>query len=582
MPINKIEINQKFNSDNVFTLVNLISSAKTFIEDWKVEFWAKIASNLQVHTMGNFFMKSVTLYEQEPKEGKEYNVKSYEPITKGSINKGLLDLSRIFSTTSSNITISLKDTSNLKNVLQQYVDKFVDIGQAKDPNSKAVVQDGKIKVIESVDILYLDKNSIIYIDRENSDYILIKKDNLILKGYCGDTKIESFNYEFIPSYNGKKTIVVQNQFQTISIVRKDGNDYYDTIIEGRVRDLKVAPYVHLGVKEVMEGVFESAVSPFIPFGNMALLNHKTQRQVEALFGYPSMTEIESPCQEPSCVNGKNLCSDEEQAANGGQMYKNCTTCNGTGNVSMQTLWRKFMRKIDPNRTASESGLDIPSVQYHLPPTDALTRTNELWKEALEMAEKAIFVNEKKETGNTQSADAKEKDLQEKYNSLTKSSNVFYNGLEVLLNIIYDDENIVVEKPLSLAVLSDIEVFQLLETISSSSAPQFIKSTHLENFLKRYVSQSNPIVKAVEILRKYDIFLFYTNKELDDIESLGGILKQDKIFHIYSFPILMQMYNENSDWFYSDKLESELFKRIAYKTSGYNEAAVNIKNALNNA
>lgn len=577
-----LNLNQRFTDVNITELLKAIQQNVFSIPQWQRDLWRKIKRELQVHTQGHFFFKSTDLFKEEPKEGKEYAVKSYEPITKGSITRGLLDIDRVFSTTTSNITIDVSALGDLKAIVNQYTKLWVDIGQAVDPNSIIAVIDNRIKTFESEDIIYIDDISFIALDKTMSTYTTEEENTVYLSGICGDKKLESFYRSYKTVYGDKKTIIVGNQFQNIVIGFEKGiPDYY--IINDFKEPLNKKPYVNLGVRLLREGVYESALQGFVPFGNMCLLHHKTHRQVEALFGYPRMTEIETKCEEHGCINGQVWCTDpDKMASNNGQpFYENCPTCKGTGSISMQSLWRIYKRKVDGTRPATETGLAIPSVQFHVPPVDILDRTNDMWKDLLQMAEEAIFIKDKKETGNEQSAAAKEKDLQEKYNSYAKSANVFYSGLEFVLQSLYGKE-VNVEKPMSLAVMGEIEAFQLLQLISTSNAPHFIKTAHLDNFLKKYVSQSNPIVRAVDVLKKYDLFLFYTNDELIELDSLGVISREDKLYHVYGFPLVMQLYYENRSVFNEGNIEKLFTDRLQDKLRLIGRASDNIKVQLANA
>ncbi|MFA9213893.1 MAG: hypothetical protein ACEQSR_08610 [Candidatus Methylacidiphilales bacterium] len=581
MPINGININQKFSAENIGELIKLIDNTTSFVPQWQQDLAAKISKDLQVHTMGHFFEKSIGMFDEEPKEGKQYNVKSYEPITKSSINKGLLELSRILSSTTANITIDVNDTSKLQPLIQNYIDKWVDYGQAKDPNSKAVIIDGKLKVVEFIDIIYIDKEAIVFIDEENSNYDITKVEVPFAKGICGNKKIESFYYNYKREYIGKKTIILKNKFQIITLIKEGSSKVWDFIIEPN--EIQNIPYINLGIKEVVSGVFESALQPFVPFGNLALLSHKTYRQIDSLMGYPRMTELETACEAFGCKSGKTPCTDIEKIKlnNGLPTYEDCQTCGGSGTVSAQTLWRIYKKKIQPNVSANDSGLNIPSVEYHLPPIEALTHSNDAWKELLDMAEKAIYVYQKKESGQTQTAEAKEKELQEKYNSYIKSTDSFFNGFQILLTELFG-VGVVVEKPLSLAVMGEIEAFSLLQLISDSTATAPIKMAHLDGFLKRYISPSNPVVKATNILKKLDPFLFYTNVDFESLDNMGVLSAEDKVIHYFSFPLLMQMYYEDKDWFIKPNVETELNLRLAKKMAKFNDAKTNIQAALENA
>lgn len=576
-------LNKLFTPDNIKELIEAIVNKKVNVPEWQRKEWNRLKDELQVHTQGHFFMKSIDLYRQEPADGKEYAIRSYEPITKSSINRGLIDLSRVFLSTATNISLPVNRIDQAKKTIQEYVEKFVDVAQALDPNTVAVAVDGQIKYVQSGDILAIDKDFVLFIDRDNSDFEMIESPRQYFSAKADDKKVISFVKFYEPQYNGKKTYILSNKFQTVTLTKEKGSKDFDVTFNVK-NSSDIKPYVALGVKIIGENVRESAVHNFIPFGNMCLLHHKTHRQIEALFGYPRMTEIETPCNNPDCYNGKVICKDPaklELAGNPQILYESCDSCNGTGSISLQSLWRIYKRKVESTRPANETGLEVPSVQFHLPPVEALERTNDMWKELLELAEKAIFIRDKKETGNTESASAKEKDLQDKYNALQKVAEVYYSGLETLLSALFESV-VTIERPVSMAVMGETEAFELLEKISASKAPVFIKNAHLENFLKRYVSASNPVIKAVELLKKIDLFLFYSNEELQQLSDMGVLSAEDKIIHYYAYPILMQLFYNNPDIFNLAGTEKLLNEKIEVKkTEILSPADSSIRRALLN-
>src|SRR5438128_2013345 len=77
------------------------------LPDWKKTYYERIANNLQVHTKGLLFSKVDTLFPHEHPDSKLHCINTYEPITKGSVWKGINNIIRIFS--NSSFTVSASD-----------------------------------------------------------------------------------------------------------------------------------------------------------------------------------------------------------------------------------------------------------------------------------------------------------------------------------------------------------------------------------------------------------------------------------------------------------------------------------------
>jgi hypothetical protein len=131
-----------------------------------------------------------------------------------------------------------------------------------------------------------------------------------------------------------------------------------------------------------------------------------------------------------------------------------------------------------------------------------------------------------------------------YGWLDRISVQFYNNAEQIINLfslLNGYEKVSVQKPISFAIMSEIESFEYLNLIVNSESPIFIKTTHVENFLKKYISSSSPIIRIVNVLKKVDIFCFYTKSDLKALSDNGIIDDKQWRIHAYAYPLLMQMY-----------------------------------------
>lgn len=501
--------------------------------------YKNIRKELCVHTQGKLFDKILTIFRNEKPETTKFVLESYEPVTTASIKKGIDSLSRIFKNNGVNI-VTDADTYEFiinKNYTKDIIDEYINCFVSQDPNSVLVpyFDDGKkeweIESVESDEIISIGDDYIIFIDEENSDYHYEKKHicgvNRLRNLYL-EKEIDHLLFEEVKVYDRLSYIYISKE-QYITFTRQI-EDKENIIVEIKDFKEKIEPYSKL-CPEKYGDVCESPIQGFVPYGNIALIQHRASRCVEQLFGYPRMSEVEFPCD--SCnEQGKVPCETGEDSC-----YETCKKCNGTGSLTMQSIFKIYTRKLN------DEYKDFDPVRYHTPDVAILEHIQDNWQKSIELGEKAIYVQQNSETGNVQSAQSREKQMEEKYAWLDRIANAFYEGAEDILNtisVLNNKGKITLEKPLSYAIMSEIESFEYLNQLVSSDAPALIKSTHIENFLKKYVSVNSPIIKAVNVLKRVDKFIFTTESYLEKLSNNAIVQDKDWIVHAYAYPLLSQM------------------------------------------
>lgn len=552
-------------------IADRVLSSQGEIPQYKVHYFEKIKKQLQVHTEGKIFTKVINVFKNEEQESTNFVVDTYESVTKGSIWRGIDNIARIFNNTGFNITGD-KDTIQAlsdSNFFNDYIEDFITTSTAKDPNTVQVWKkypDGtwESEFIETQFIRLINEDEIAFIDVENSEYT-IEVDNSFIgttnSVYDDATRrvtksyFEGVKYKFGDNIR----IIYISKLQYIEI-NKRGKEA-EVTIENFANPLK-HPYTSTGVQEIAEGVYDSAVAPFIPFGNHALIQHRTYRSVEALFGYPRMSEVELPCE--NCVRGQESCDITDENPMG---LKTCTKCQGTGHVTMQSTFKIYKRKLFPDNP--ELNTNVKPVEFFTPDSAILEYNAKAWKETLQMGEDAIYIQQRVETGNVESAKSREKQLESMYSWLGRISNVIYNNIQDAINnycLITGAGIATVEKPMSFAIMSELEAFDYLNKIVSTDAPIFIKTSHIENFLNKYISKTSAVIKIVDMLKRVDPFVFYTQADLQALSDSGVINDQDWRVHAYAFPLLMQMYTRDPEILMKeyDAIESQLLTAIDSK------------------
>jgi hypothetical protein len=561
-----------YTTENVQALVSKVLKGNLQVADYLTHYYDKIKKELQVHTKGKLFDKVINVFQNEEPEASKYVINTYESITKGSVWRGIDNLNRVFNNTGFNVTGDSEAIKSLGsiNFFSEYINNFINISTATDPNTVQVWlrnSGGKwvSSFVETQFIKLINDNEIAFIVPEESDYdIQLDTTNVAnsVRLYNQNKLITQSFFEGV-SYSFKKrtTHVYINRYQYVRMYTEDGQNV-DTVIYTFDKPL-LTPYSFTGVEEVARGVHHSVIAGFIPFANHALIQHRTYRSVEAIFGYPRMSEVELPCDH--CVQGMETCAPCDEHPDG---LKTCTKCGGSGYLSLQSPFKIYKRKLFPD--VPELNANMKPVEFFTPDIGILEYNSKAWKDSLQMAEDAIYIQQRVETGNVESAKSREKQLESMYAWLGRVSKVVYGNIQNAITnytILNGYKQVSVEQPLSFAIMNELEAFDYLNQIVSVDAPVFIKTTHVENFLNKYVSKSNPIIKIVDILKRIDPFIFYTQKDLQALSDSGIINDKDWKVHSYAFPLLMNLYSINPQFIekeYKD-IEQVLIAAIERKT-----------------
>jgi len=174
--------------------INVILTDRKYRPDYYPE-WEHVRETMFVHTRGKKPGKILT--ERRPNEDpeiKRYREMIYEPITKGSIQKAIDKLYRIFQ--NANFSIQVSDELNAylstvkfnENFFYSYIQKFVVPRMIEDPNgwlvwiptgegltNPSVKVDVEPLIIGTDQIKYIDRYSITWIDYKEKSRI--KKSN---------------------------------------------------------------------------------------------------------------------------------------------------------------------------------------------------------------------------------------------------------------------------------------------------------------------------------------------------------------------------------------------------------------------
>ena len=552
---------------------------------WKLDWFKKVATNLQVHTKGQLFTKVDNLFPHEHPDSKRHCLDTYEPITKGSIWKGINNLSRIFSNSSFSITTGdelrawLGDyTHEGSNALTIFIDMWISKAVAENPNGLFVVYPPEYAEERSMCPLQFVRSEFRYAEGklpDGTEYVAFTSEHDSKVQYYVDktrVKREVFYDKTIQTLNARETVettynerlCVKVVDRVVHLVTRDGILIYRPGQKQAVdfeayqfeEPLSLLPAFPAGgnVSDRADvPLFESFVSSFQPFGNLALLQHRNHRAVDLQFSYPRMSEIETPCDFDGCAGGFVKCAVSPEFPNG---RAPCGRCGGCGWVTAQSPYKSYSRRYDPTDPGNNEHLKVAPVEFYSPDVGIITYSKDAWKDYLKMAEEAIFVTQKVYTGQVQSAESKNLDLDDLFAWLLGISKTFYNNLRIMLQALEDyvsrsPTTCAVEKPYSFAILTEEEAFVALSNILTSDTPVFVKGNQVENFVNKFVSKSSPVVKALGVLKQYDPLLFYSLNEVQTFKAGGTITAEMWTRHILAYPVLLRLYEQDKNLFEQD-------------------------------
>lgn len=567
---------------------------------WKRDYFDKVARALQVHTKGQLFTKVDTLFPNEHPDSKAHCIATYEPITKSSIWKGINNLLRIFSSSSFSINVGEELTKWLEdyewdgqNLLNYFLNEWVAKAVAEDPNGIFVIyppdyaeekgmcpiQWVRSELIESRRTDYIS-----FVSEVDSDVEYYYEDHCTKREVFYDESVQAMNARTFTQTTYNSRLKVKVVKRVVHVLTKDGiiiysdlkkNDNFEIQVVDFADQLSQLPYFAGGgpvADKADQLLFESMVQPFVPFGNLSLLQHRNHRAVDLQFSYPRMSELQTPCDHQGCAGGKVKCPKSKQYPDG---IGPCPKCKGSAFVTVQSPYKTYNPRYDPNDSNDNKHLNVDPVKFYSPDVGIINYSKDAWKNYLKMAEEAIFIMQKVQTGQVQSEESKGFDAEDMHAWLLNGSKIFYNNLRLMLQCLEDyisrsPVNVSVERPYSFAILTETEAFIALNTILMSTAPIFIKGNQVENFVTKFVSRNSPVIRALDILKQYDPLLFYSGAEVQTFKGANAITQDMYTKHVMAYPVMLKLYMEDKNFLsQEDKtIITQLDKELAgYKIPG---------------
>lgn len=579
----------------------LVSFAvKASLPKWQKELYKKYRRDIQVHSKGELFYKIDRLFPNEQPDSKWHRLLSFEPITRASFWKGVNNIIEIFQNSSytaeaseETVNYITKHNWDNKNLFSFFLDEWTRMALSEDANGLIVVyppeylkdypETPAVSFIGSEHIERNKKDIVIFISEFESEKDYTLETTKISAESFFDPKINMPNVRLSEENTFSKTLEIKVTRKVLHVFTNGVGGVADGMyrLEQDAKDPQiynwkfyksVKPFIPVtevgGVRGERKEINESFFQGCVPMGNLALLQHSQHTAVNFIFAFPRMSEIATPCDNPDCNFGYEVCEKNDHFPDG---KKPCPKCHGLGETSNQTPYKVYLKKVDPAQSKEEAAyINADDVKFYTPEVAILNYSKDEWKGYLEEMERALFIQQIIKTGNVESYKSKEVDLKDKYSFLKRIAKVFYEKMRFVVqcyenNLTRVANEVAINTPFSFAIVSEAEAFEALNNILQSNAPIVVKANQVEMFINKFISQSSPIRKAYNVLKLVDKLLFYPLTEIQAMKSNNVITPDQWAIHAFAYPVLIEMYNLDPQLFSIDidkvaeKLLTELEK-----------------------
>lgn len=557
-------------------LVSFVISAK--LPEWQRKLFKQYADSIQVHSQGEIFYKLDRLFPNEHPESKHHRILSFESVTEASFGRAANNVNRIFKNSSytveaSEAVIDTLTSHNYEglNFYAWFLDQWVAYALKQDANARIIVYPpeyvkatGRASVVfvESCYIKHLSEDVVVFVSEAESSVAYELKEATVCSEVFYDQSINKRNFREAAqnTYTPKMEATVKRYvyhvfvkgdgFYRIEQLKEGGKEYE---IETFPIKQNFLPCIDVGGEKGKNNVNKSFLHPFVGFGNLALLQHSQHTAVNFTYSFPRMSEIQTPCDAEGCQDGKILCDTDADIAAFGDR-KNCARCGGTGYTRNQTPYKVYVKQFDPQGGVDDNKhLDVDDVKYYTPPTGILDYSKNEWKGYLEMAEIAVYINQRVATGNVESAKSKEIDRDDMYSFLFRVGQSYFTRLRFIHQafenyLVASPTEVTVQTPYSYAILSESEAYEALKDILASNVPVMLKASQVEGFISKFVSQSSPIRKFIDVLNVVDPLLYYTGAEIAGFKANNIVTPAQYSVHVFAYPVLQNMFAKDNTLF----------------------------------
>ena len=114
---------------------------------------------------------------------------------------------------------------------------------------------------------------------------------------------------------------------------------------------------------------------------------------------------------------------------------------------------------------------------------------------------------------------------------------------------------------------------------ASNAPVILKASQIDNFVSKFISESSPVKRALEILKQYDLLLYYSDEGVSNLKGNGFVSSKMCQQHTLAYPVLIQMYEMDKTLF--DLEDEAIIKKLTVEVDKY-DLTKDLKTSVINA
>jgi hypothetical protein len=547
------------------TISTALSNDQFRPKNW--EHWNRVRNTMFIHTRGK--NPGEILTSRRPNEDpdvQKYRLSIYEPITKGSMNRAIDKLFRIFQ--NANFSISVSDELNTYlterkfdgQYFYSYIQKFVVRRMIEDPNgwlvwipvgegltNPAVKVDAEPVLIMSDQIKVLEPGWLTWIAQDEHSPVMVNgKSQMTGLVYYSLTDTEFLKHTQFGQSIDKK-------FQTEVIYQ---------------HDIGAIPGVILGGDLTDEHFFDSYFSAFVPFANEAIRQYSDWTAVMTTSAFPYREEIAENCNGKGCRDGIVYNHETEE-------HDTCGICRGTGRVISRSPFGVFLREKSNPALGVDGDVNGPMIRFISPDVSIIEYSGQAWQTLLKKAEESLHLNVIDES---QSGVAKMIDREDSFSQLTKISNNIFDEI-IFKSLLYIEKyrNVVqpmspvITKPISFSMKTEDDLIDELNKLSDKNAPIAFLVESTKDLARKRFSGNKSVSRMVEVLVSYDPIFHLNTKDKQMLLAAGSIKKDDLIRSLFAYKTLIGLTAEFGTEFLEKPLGeifAELDRRIQPTIDSY--------------
>jgi hypothetical protein len=505
--------------------------------------WQKVFTAMAVHTKKA--IPADLLLCRRPNETTEifnYRIKTYKPITYGSMNRATDELYRIVS----GINYKLNAPDSTKQLLEEklynnftfvmFLQQIVLRRMLEDPNGLLVwlpwnySGDTAEKVIPipnlvySHQIHYMDENVVSYLSDEKSMVMVGKHE--------------------VPEGNVFYILTTDSFYKLVQIGKKSDNNYQtQLIIQHNIGEI---PYSVLGGDMNDHNYFDSFFAPYLAFGDEAICQFSDWQAVMVTSSHPFIEEFEQDCE----VVYSHPSKDSNPIPEGEEEYQRREKeSKPFGRSPYNRIRRRIPTK--DGGLMDEAILDatVPSIRFIHPDISIAKYCGEAWQMLIEMAEDSLHLNLGR---GLISGDAKKEDKTAQQSMILKIGNNVFDNL-FLNSVVYADAynryvkadrgGISIDKPKTYDIKTEADILTEITTLKEKNAPAFFLANSTIDLARKRFSGDKLMQKVFTMISLLDPLYIYSVAEKNQLVISGVITKNAYITSVYIYSLLLQIADE---------------------------------------